>query len=293
MVTEPSRAEATSGSSADRSALRARTVCLLDGDALPDLGGAANADARADTIVVVIPISGSIAVSTDDRDDVLSTGALLVVDGRRPSTFASAGASELALVAFARGLLTEPDPAIGRAAGRVLDAERGTAALVSSALVSLCRTSGSDVPLDRMSHHVADLVSTLIAELAENPRPARADELMADIRWYVNCHLGDPGLSPESIAAAHYVSVRYLHKLFEGEGVTLARWIQRRRLHECRRELGRTGRNTVKVATVAQRWGFANPAHFSRAFRTAFGVSPRDWRESRTTGHEAEAGSDR
>ncbi|WP_235619353.1 helix-turn-helix domain-containing protein [Embleya scabrispora] len=62
--------------------------------------------------------------------------------------------------------------------------------------------------------------------------------------------------------------------------------MQRRRLHECRRELGRTGRDTVKVATVAQRWGFANPAHFSRAFRAAFGVSPRDWRESRATGRE-------
>ncbi|MGW9205992.1 helix-turn-helix domain-containing protein [Embleya sp. NPDC055664] len=283
MVTEPSRAEATSGPSANRPGLRARTVCLLDGDGLPDLGGEANAD----TIVVAIPISGSLAVTTDDGDDVVSTGTLLVVDGRCPSTFASVGACELALVAFARALLTEPDPAIRRATGRVLDAERGTAALVSSAVVSLCRTSGSDVvPLDRMSHHVADLVSTLIAELAENPRPARADELMADIRWYVNCHLGDPELSPESIAAAHYVSVRYLHKLFEGEGVTLARWIQRRRLHECRRELGRTGRNSVKVATVAQRWGFANPAHFSRAFRAAFGVSPRDWRESRTTGHQ-------
>ncbi|MFI1582899.1 helix-turn-helix domain-containing protein [Embleya sp. NPDC020630] len=283
-VTEPSRAEATSGHpSANRSGLRARTVCLLDGDGLPGLGG----DADTDTIMVVVPISGSIAVTTDDGDDVLSTGALLVVDGRRPPTFTSVGACEPALVAFARGLLTEPDPAIRRASGRVLDAERGTAALVSSAVVSLCRTSGSDhVPLDRMSHHVADLVSTLIAELAESPQPARADELMADIRWYVNCHLGDPGLSPERIAAAHYVSVRYLHKLFEGEGITLTRWIQRRRLYECRRELGRTGRNTVKVATVAQRWGFANPAHFSRAFRAAFGVSPRDWRESRITGHE-------
>ncbi|WP_235619309.1 hypothetical protein [Embleya scabrispora] len=224
MVTEPPRAEATPGSSARGTGLRARTVRLLDGDGLPDLAGAANADAhtgadpRTDTVVVAIPISGSITVTTDDGDDVLSTGALLVVDGRRPSTFASVGVCELALVAFARGLLTEPDPAIRRVAGRVLDAERGTAALVSSAVVSLCRTPGPDVvPLDRMSHHVADLVSTLIAELDENPRPARADELMADIRWYVNCRLGDPGLSPESIAAAHYISVRYLHKLFEGK----------------------------------------------------------------------------
>ncbi|MFJ9520782.1 AraC family transcriptional regulator [Kitasatospora sp. NPDC101801] len=33
---------------------------------------------------------------------------------------------------------------------------------------------------------------------------------------------------------------------------------------------------------VARRWGFVNPAHFSRVFRAAYGVSPREWRALRT-----------
>ena len=36
------------------------------------------------------------------------------------------------------------------------------------------------------------------------------------------------------------------------------------------------------MSAVAQRWGFVNPAHFSRAFRAAYGVSPREWRNLRT-----------
>ncbi len=31
------------------------------------------------------------------------------------------------------------------------------------------------------------------------------------------------------------------------------------------------------VAAVAQRWGFVSPAHFSRAFRAFYGMSPREW----------------
>ncbi|MFF2198440.1 AraC family transcriptional regulator, partial [Streptomyces sp. NPDC058157] len=28
---------------------------------------------------------------------------------------------------------------------------------------------------------------------------------------------------------------------------------------------------------VAQRWGFVSPSHFSRAFRAAYGMTPREW----------------
>ncbi|WP_432705807.1 helix-turn-helix domain-containing protein [Amycolatopsis taiwanensis] len=57
------------------------------------------------------------------------------------------------------------------------------------------------------------------------------------------------------------MSVRYLHKVFEGEGTTISRWIQQRRLEECSRELARRHRVIPTVSAVAQRWGFVNPAH--------------------------------
>ena len=53
----------------------------------------------------------------------------------------------------------------------------------------------------------------------------------------------------------------------------MSRWTRQQRLERCRRQLaGAMGSTTV--TEVAFRWGFNDSAHFSRAFKQAFGVSP-------------------
>ncbi|MGW0704337.1 helix-turn-helix transcriptional regulator [Streptomyces sp. NPDC002867] len=89
------------------------------------------------------------------------------------------------------------------------------------------------------------------------------------------------------MAAAHNISVRHVHRLFQDEWTTAGRWIQHRRLEACRRELGRPGRNVPTVMTIARRFGFTSPSHFSRAFRAAYGVSPREWRATAHLGSSA------
>ncbi|MFF5635847.1 helix-turn-helix transcriptional regulator [Streptomyces sp. NPDC012825] len=36
------------------------------------------------------------------------------------------------------------------------------------------------------------------------------------------------------------------------------------------------------VERVARAWGFSTPSHFSRRFKAAYGVTPRQWRASRS-----------
>jgi AraC-like DNA-binding protein len=61
--------------------------------------------------------------------------------------------------------------------------------------------------------------------------------LLAQIQGFIQRHLGDPGLSPGTVAAANHISVSYLHKLFHDEGLTVAAWIRQRRLEASRRDL--------------------------------------------------------
>jgi AraC-like DNA-binding protein len=170
---------------------------------------------------------------------------------------------------------------------------------VTRLLVPLLTTTAESAP--SYAHHIAhsivgslaDLLSTMaterkVARRAAAVRPARQDERAATaqrIRHFVNENLADRALSPEHIAAHHHVSVRHVHQVFTGEGTTLSRWISRRRLEECRRELARHDPESASsVAAVARRWGFANPTHFSRSFRAEYGISPSEWQRIRTTG---------
>ncbi|MQA94396.1 MAG: helix-turn-helix domain-containing protein [Streptosporangiales bacterium] len=62
------------------------------------------------------------------------------------------------------------------------------------------------------------------------------------------------------------------------ERTTVGGWIRHRRLERCRKEMLDPAHRQCPIAAIAVRWGFASAAHFSRAFRDAYGVAPRDYR---------------
>ncbi|MFJ8081287.1 helix-turn-helix domain-containing protein [Streptomyces sp. NPDC096205] len=121
------------------------------------------------------------------------------------------------------------------------------------------------------------LGQALDAEDAMSPE-SRRRALHTRALDFIDRNLGDPALSPASVAAAHGVSVRHLHQLFAEEGATPAAWIRHRRLEHCRRDLADPGLRSRPIAALAARWGFRDPAAFSRQFRRAYGMSPRDYR---------------
>ncbi|MFD7130895.1 helix-turn-helix domain-containing protein [Streptomyces sp. NPDC059894] len=171
-----------------------------------------------------------------------------------------------------------------RLAGLHVRGDSGVAALASQFLGSFAQDEwlARSHSGRRLALNAADLLALLVAELPAARRTAHADTrdaVMCRIRAHIDEHLGDPELGPESIARAHFMSVRYLHKLFQRDGVTVSAYIRRRRLDACRLELGRPPNRRRSVAAVAQTYGFVSPSHFSRVFRSAFGTSPSQWQE--------------
>jgi AraC-like DNA-binding protein len=115
----------------------------------------------------------------------------------------------------------------------------------------------------------------------------------ASIAAYVQQHLRDRDLTAERIAAANNVSVRQLYKLWSlDNAVGLAEWIVNGRLEGARRELAHPGSESVAITSMARRWGFVDAPHFSRRFRAAYGMSPREWRRLNHAGC-AQFGADR
>jgi len=104
-------------------------------------------------------------------------------------------------------------------------------------------------------------------------RRSAASVHRARIRSYVEQHLTDPDLTPTSIAAGCQINVRYMHRLQALENETIARYILRRRLEECARELT-TPLRRRSITEIAFLYGFKSATHFGRAFRDRYGVSP-------------------
>jgi len=101
------------------------------------------------------------------------------------------------------------------------------------------------------------------------------------IMAYLRDHLAENDLSAARIARQHNISQRTLYALFARSGISLADWLRTERLEACRRELAQPTAATATIASIAHRWGFADATHFSRVFKTAYGMSPRDWRRLR------------
>lgn len=100
--------------------------------------------------------------------------------------------------------------------------------------------------------------------------------LLPQIKRWIEARLHDPHLSPREVAATHAISVRTLHSLFAATDESVSSFIKRRRLERAHAELLELP--DVAITQVAQRWGFPNPAHFSRSFRAEFDISPRELR---------------
>jgi len=96
----------------------------------------------------------------------------------------------------------------------------------------------------------------------------------------IEAQLSDPELSLNSVAEAHGVSPRYVQKLFESIGQSYRRYIRERRLERCRYDLESPIHTQLSISDICFRWGFNDAAHFSRAFREHYGVSPREYRRA-------------
>ncbi len=113
------------------------------------------------------------------------------------------------------------------------------------------------------------------ADLARGPMEATPG---LRITRYIRQHLADRDLSAARIAAAHGISVRHLYAVLARSGISLRDHVHPQRLAECRRELAGPHGRARTIAAIGQRWGFVDAAHFSKVFKRAYGMTPRDWR---------------
>ncbi|MFV0434033.1 MAG: helix-turn-helix domain-containing protein [Leucobacter sp.] len=226
-------------------------------------------------------LDGESMVLQDSREAVLRKGDLAIYDTSRPYSLLSSEGARTAIIMFPRELLSLSPEAVEQLTAVRFDRSRGLAASVSPFMTQLMlqldqfvRPAGSRLP-----YNIVDLVGTMLSsEFDLQQTGTSSGALLRRIMNYAEEHLGDPALGPNAIAAAHFISPRYLQVLFQRNGLTVSSWVRERRLERCRRDLEDPSLFEESVSALAARWGFLEPTHFSRAFKKQFGLSPREVR---------------
>jgi AraC-like DNA-binding protein len=228
--------------------------------------------------------AGAATIVQDGREAVLGPGDFALYETDRPFRWNLGGEWELLVLTWPRAGVALDDAVSQQLTARALGGRDGLGAIVARMLrdVVVAPPELSAAGGVRLADELAELVTTVAAERVPPPAPARAaDDLLRRIDAWIVEHLADPDLGPATVAAAHFVSTRHLHRLFADRGGTVAQQIQRARLERCRRELGDPRCADRSITEVSRRWGFADLPTFSRAFRAAYGTSPREWRARR------------
>ena len=157
---------------------------------------------------------------------------------------------------------------------------KGLADVVARLLETTCNSfeTLAEIEWTAIAQTLAELALTLVHRV-EDTATAAPTALLNRICQTIERQLDDPDLTPARVAQSEGISERYLQRLFEGTGDNFTRYIRERRLQRTSVDLANPSEAHHSVSEIAFRHGFNDAAHFSRAFRDRFGMSPRAYRQ--------------
>lgn len=224
---------------------------------------------------------GTAVLRQDGRECALGPGDFAVYETGRPFFWGLRGSWRLFVYTWPRSTVLVGGGESQALTAHTLSGSGGLSGIVGRMLRELvtCTPELSPAGGIRLADEVSELVTTVATECRNPHEPSRPQtSLLQRIHRYIGEHLDDPLLDPPTIASAHFISTRQLHRLFAGCGQTVSQVIRRQRLERCRRDLMSVDGAVLPITEIARRWGFADPAAFSRSFRTTYGSSPTTYR---------------
>lgn len=234
----------------------------------------------------MIQEDGVCEVGQGDRKTKLSPGDIGFLDTSRPYEVTFPRSFRQSILKMPDVLFRDIAPRGDDLAGAALSGEQTLTAIARHNLLLLKHSAAAIEPIFlpaaancAIGHLALAMRATgrgtarKLTEYSVSDYVARADAYIAD-------HLYDAELSVEDVARSVGISTGYLQQLYRtATSLTIAQSILDRRLANCRKELADPSLAKESVTSIAFRWGFSESSSFSRAFRRAFGVSPRQYRQ--------------
>jgi AraC-like DNA-binding protein len=238
--------------------------------------------------LVRLQLASESVCSQGGEDVRLRVGDFLLCDTARPYQLAFNQPASILTLRIEKSVLQRYVGAPDHLVQVPVSGSSGAGALASRLIREIWKAS--DVALEpAVAPWCANVVLELIAsayagvDRGKVDRSCLASALRLRIMDFIDRSLRDPDLSPALVAKALKITSRHVHRLFAQQGATVTRYIQERRLEKCRTALADPLLAGLSVTHVCSEYGFRSLPHFSRLFRAAYGMSPRDYRRTPAT----------
>jgi|EndMetStandDraft_4_1072995.scaffolds.fasta_scaffold128366_2 AraC-like DNA-binding protein len=240
-------------------------------------------DSEAYFNIVVIEKGSAVLRSDGDQELALAAGMFTLRDTTRPMSFTTDGGSEgfqqKSLLVPAAQLLRRL-PRVRDLAGVPMDGRHGIGALFTNHFRVLLSHLGE---LPASSRHPAlettlDLLALCLGQQPALPAPRLRKLVLEQLQRHIEAHLTDRSLGVATLARRFQMTERNIHKIFGDTGETVCAHIRARRLAMCRRDIEGSTLAHRQISEIARHWGFEDPSHFSKVFRNAYGMTPRELR---------------
>lgn len=237
------------------------------------------------TFSVMLQLDGATHVAQRDRRSRLARGEFCFIDGEAP--FEMEVRDPLSSVMF---LQMPRHAVIGRHAGIERDTatpfsahDPGTT-LLRNLLLNILEV-GPSLHTEQRAAALAAVIQLIGIPNLRAPvsELAPAEHRMHATLAFIDAELSDPTLNAERVAVSQGLSRRRLDQiLFERLGSSLSAQIWARRLNQAASDLRDPRFERRTITEIAFGVGFEDAAHFARAFKRQFGVTPREWRLQRS-----------
>lgn len=243
------------------------------------ISGAQRPRRDATAVYLVLIAEGSLRYWSDGKAIDARTGTLHLISSADQIRFAVPEPTRLLRIAVPGAFL--PQEVRVATAGTIgqVPSTRVTSGLTSLVEQVLDPTmGGSGSPAARAVRALA------VAALEDSVPEAAEHDLRAQILEYIERHLSDPDLGPQSIASSFGISLRWVHHVFNVDGASVARHIRERRLDMVAAQL-QTDRRFPRIGALAERSGFAARDQLTRAFKARYGMTIAEYAERASEGH--------
>jgi len=257
------------------STIQSTAISLQRSTSEPHLSG-------QDAYFAVMLLSGDYRLEQNGREVLLQPGDMTLYDATRPHRIHCPGEFTKLILSIPRPVLRDRVAGIDRCTALRIPGTNGIGFVAANFLRS-CATHADQLRTHEfftLSDHALDLLTlavTSVRPLDINLSRSRAASINC-IKTFIEQNLRDTELDTRLITRHAGLSARYINNLFEDEGTSLMRYVWKRRLENCRKDMQNPAYAGHRITDIAFRWGFNDAAHFSRAFKQQFGCSPREFR---------------